>query len=49
MYANVALKRWALLFPPRANREANAFIGLMQSASKGMRFEISQPKMLVNY
>lgn len=46
MYSSVELKRWYIVVPERARREAADFINVLMDAAKGLRFEISRPREL---
>ena len=39
------LARWYVIVPARLEQTANQFISLLNDAARGMRFEISQPRL----
>lgn len=41
----IDLKRWYLITPARARREAEDFVKALQRAGSGMRFNIGNPRM----
>lgn len=45
----IDLKRWYLITPSRARREAEDFVKALQRAGNGMRFQIANPRMYVNF
>lgn len=45
MARNIDLKRWYVIVPARAKREAQDFITALQRAGKGMQFIIGNPRM----
>lgn len=45
MYNSQHLKNWVLIVPQRKRREADDFIGILQRAGNGMRYEVGKPQM----
>ncbi|XP_037033212.1 protein aubergine-like isoform X2 [Bradysia coprophila] len=43
MYTAMHLKKWVVIVPQRKRREAEDFIGILQKAGVGMRYEIAKP------
>lgn len=44
MHSSIELKRWYIVVPERARREAADFINVLIDAARGLRFEISRPR-----
>lgn len=47
MYQTISLKRWALVYPIRCERESRDFLGLLREVANGMRYEMGDPKIFV--
>lgn len=45
MYQSVPLDNWVYMYPHRNGREANDFIRSLQTAARGMRYELNQPRV----
>lgn len=47
MFKSIDLKRWYVITPARAREETNNFIQALQRASRGMQFNVSNPRVWV--
>lgn len=45
MFTSQHLKNWILIVPTRKAREAQDFLGILQRAAQGMRYEVAKPQM----
>jgi len=45
MYTSQHLKNWIIIVPARRAREAQDFLGILQRAAQGMRYEVGKPNM----
>ncbi|XP_037029496.1 protein aubergine-like [Bradysia coprophila] len=46
MYTSQHLKNWVVIVPQRKRREAEDFIGILQRAGSGMRYEVVKPQII---
>lgn len=44
MYLSVHLTNWAIIYPEKLKNDVKQFVGVMQDAARGMRYNISNPK-----
>lgn len=45
MFSSIPLKRWYVLFDQRASKETADFVALIKEVSRGMRFEVGEPRL----
>jgi aubergine-like protein len=46
MFTSQHLKNWVVIVPQRKRREAEDFIGILQRAGNGMRYEVVKPQII---